>query len=183
MKYAVIWIKIEEPDMLGLNDEEFYWEISIYVDFIEILPEDTPILLGNNIAIVSYIDTNLFHNIITGKYITRILHLCNKSLIDFYSKKQSTIETTIYRSEYVTSKICVENILDLRIALRYLDIPIKNKSFIFSDNKYFVYSYMEPYVKIHKRHIAISFNRFIELICLKIFVPSDINPVDILSKY
>jgi hypothetical protein len=42
-----------------------------------------------------YVDANLFHGLITGRSVTGILHLVNKTPIDWYvySKKQATVET------------------------------------------------------------------------------------------
>ena len=82
MKHTIIRVRIEESEILGLNDQVFDWEKYICGEVTDILPEDNPILLGNHITTVSYIDDNLFHNIFIRKYVTRILHLWNKTLID-----------------------------------------------------------------------------------------------------
>jgi hypothetical protein len=64
---------------------------------------------------------NLFHDIITGRSVTGILHLVNKTPIDWYSKKQATVETATYGSEYVAARTCVVQVMDLRLRLlRYL---------------------------------------------------------------
>ena len=81
----------------------------------------------------------------------------------------------------------MEQILDLRNTLQYLDVPIKTKSFIFRDNMSVVDSSMTPYAKIHKRRVTVSFHRVREAIAAKIiryhFINGEINPADILSKH
>jgi hypothetical protein len=57
------------------------------------------------------------HDITSGKSVTGILHLVNKTPIDWYSKKQATVETAIYGSKFVAAHICVEQIIDLHTAL------------------------------------------------------------------
>jgi hypothetical protein len=52
-------------------------------------------------------------NLLQGKSVTGILHLVNKTPIDCYSKKQATVETVTYGSEFVVARICVEQIIDL----------------------------------------------------------------------
>ena len=47
--------------------------------------------------------------------------------IDWFSKKQATIETATYGSEFVAAHTCVEQIIDLRNTLRYLGVPIRDK--------------------------------------------------------
>lgn len=55
--------------------------------------------------------------------------------------------------EFVATRVYVEHILDLRITLRYMGVPIKNISYIFGYNKYVVDSSSTPFAKIRKRHI------------------------------
>ena len=108
MKNAVIRIRVEEPDYTALPEQIFDWKRSVYGDVSECLPEDAPIPLGKYVVTTSYVDDNLFYDIATGCSIIGILNLCNKIPIDWYSKKQATVETATYGSEYVAAKTCVE---------------------------------------------------------------------------
>jgi hypothetical protein len=51
---------------------------------------------------------NLRHDIAMGRSVTGILHLMNKAPIEWYSKKQATVETATYGSEFVAARICTE---------------------------------------------------------------------------
>ena len=62
-------------------------------------------------------------------------------------------------SEHSSARTCVEHVLDLRITLRYLGVPIHSISYTFGDDKSVVDSSMTPNGKIHKRHVALSFYR------------------------
>ena len=66
---------------------------------------------------ISYVDANLFHDIITGRSVSGILHMLNKTPIEYFSKKQSIVETATYGSEYVAARIATEQIMDLHIIL------------------------------------------------------------------
>jgi hypothetical protein len=59
----------------------------------ELLPKDAPELLGKYITLSHCVDANLMHDITSGKSVTGILHLVNKTPIHWYSKKQATVET------------------------------------------------------------------------------------------
>jgi hypothetical protein len=111
----------------------------------------------------------------------------NKTPIDWYSKKQATVETATYGSEFVAARICVEQIIDLRTTLRYLRVPTREKSYMFGDNKSVVDSSMQLHAKLHKWHTMLSFHHIREVIASGIvaffFIPGDINPSDILSKH
>lgn len=123
----------------------------------------------------------------TGRSVTRILHLINKTTIDWYFKKQAIVATSTYGSELLEAKICVDQIIELRNLLCYLGVPINSKSYMFGDNKTVVDSSTIPEAKIHKRHVMLSFHRIREAIASGIInfvhVDEDSNPADMLSKH
>ena len=82
MKNATIRFRTEEADLSGLPDQIFEWETSVYGEVKELAPSDIPPTLGKSVVSVSYHDANLFHNVITGRAVTGILHLLNKTPID-----------------------------------------------------------------------------------------------------
>ena len=187
MRHAVLRIRTEEPDYSDLPDLEHDWSRSVYGEITELIPEDAPEPLGKYVTTSHYVDANLMHDLVTGRSVTATLHLVNKTPSDWYSKKQATVETATYGSEFVAARTCVEQIIDLRNTLRYLGVPIRSKSYMFGDNKSVVDSSMQVNAKLHKRHTMLSFHRVREAIALGMigfyFIPGDTNPADILSKH
>ena len=102
-------------------------------------------------------DANLFHDALMGRSVTGILHLVNATPIEWYSKKQATIETATYGSEFVAARICIEQMIDLQNTLCYLGVPVNPVGYMFGDNKSVVDSASMPHAKLHKRHTALSF--------------------------
>jgi hypothetical protein len=111
---------------------------------------DAPEPLGNYVTLSHYVDANLMHDVATGRSVIGILHLINKTPIEWYSKKQATVETATYGSAFVAARICVEQIIDLRNTLRYLGVPIKKKSYMLGDKKSVVESSMQLDAKLYK---------------------------------
>ena len=187
MKHGVIRIRTDEPDYSGLPNQEFDWAYSVYGDVKELIPKDAPEPLGKFVTLTHYVDANLFHDMVTGRSVTGILHLLNKTPVDWYSKKQNTVETATYGSKFVAARTCTEQSIDLRITLRYLGVPIRECSYMFGDNKSVVDSSTLPHAKLHKRHTALSFHRVREAIASKTLafyhLPGKYNPADILSKH
>jgi hypothetical protein len=187
MKFAIIRVRTEEPDYSGLPEQDFDWAYSVYGNVREEELTDAPEPLGKYVTLTHYVDANLFHDLLTGRSVTGILHLVNKTPIDWYSKKQATVETATYGSEFVAARTCVEQVMDLRMTLRYLGVPIRGRSYMFGDNKTVVDSSTRPHAKLHKRHMALSFHRVREAIAAKIIafyhVDGVRNPADILSKH
>ena len=187
MKHASIRVGTEDPDYSDLPENVHDWTYSVYGKVEELLPIDAPEPLGNHVTLTHYVDANLMHDIATGRSVTGILHLVNKTPIEWYSKKQATVETATYGSEFVAARVCVEQIIDLRNTLRFLGVPIREKSYMFGDNKSVVDSSMQLNAKLHKRHTMLSFHRVREAIAAGIlgfyFLPGEDNPADILSKH
>ena len=135
MRHAAIRVRTDEPDYSDLPDIEYDWSKSVYGEIKEIIPHGAPKPLGKFVTLTHYVDANLMHDMATGRSVTGILHLANKTPIDWYSKKQATVETATYGSEFVAARTCVEQIIDLRTTLRYLGVPIRERSYMFGDNE------------------------------------------------
>ena len=116
-----------------------------------------------------------------------ILHYLNQTAVDWFCKRQDTVETATYGSEFVVAKFGCEQIMDLRHSLRYLGVPVLNHSYMFGDNQSVVTSSTIPHSRLNKRHQALSYHRVRECIAAKIIrffhVRSEENPSDIMTKF
>jgi len=187
MRHASIRIRAAVPDLSALPTVDYSWERTAYVGATELIPEDIPKPLGRPVRMVSYVDSDLYHNMLNGKAVTAILHFLNQTPFDWYSKKQATVETATYGAEYSAARTCVEQIRAHRLALMCLGVPILGSSYMFGDNKSVVDSSTELRSRLHKRHNALSYHYVREAIAAKIVrfhhIAGDMNPADILSKH
>jgi hypothetical protein len=83
MRFASIHVSTEEPDFSDIPHPEYDWTYTVYGKIKELLPKDAPETLGKYITLSHYGDANLMHNITSGKLVTGILHLVNKTPIDW----------------------------------------------------------------------------------------------------
>jgi Reverse transcriptase (RNA-dependent DNA polymerase) len=184
---AAIQVRTLIPDLGNLPDQDFDWCYTVYGNVHELIPTDAPNPLGNCVTTVTYTDANLYHDILTGRSVTGILHLCNQTLIDWYSKRQATVETATFGSEFTAARIAVDQIIDLRTTLRYLGVPVNAKSFMFGDNQAVVTNSSIPHSSLNKRHNALAYHRVREMIAAKIlgyyWIDGKKNPADIVSKH
>ena len=187
MRHATIRVRTDEPDFSALPVLTFDWAQSVYGKVKELVPKDCPKALGKHVTLSHYVDANLYHDMLTGRSVTGIIHFVNKCPIDWYSKKQGTVETATFGSESSAARTATEQIIDLRTTLRYLGVPIRDSSYLFGDNKTVVDSGSLPHAKLHKRHTMLSYHRVREAIAsgmVKFYhIPGEINPADILSKH
>ena len=186
-KDYAIRCRTEQPDYSFLPDQDFDWTYSVYGDVHEILPDDMPKPLGKAVTTTTTMDANLNHCLATGKSLTGCLHFVNKTPVDWYSKKQATVETATYGSEFVAAKTATEQIIDIRQTLRYLGTPITTKSFLFGDNRSVVTSTTLPHSTLTKRHNILVFHRAGEAIAAKLmafdWIQSSYNLSDMLFKH
>ena len=88
---ATIRVRTDIPNYSGLPENYIDWSTSIYGDCKDVLPTDAPVPLGRPVLTTTYVDANLMHDLLSGKLVTGILHLLNKTPIDWYSEKQATV--------------------------------------------------------------------------------------------
>jgi hypothetical protein len=185
-KSAAIRIRTEKPDYSGLHVPTFDWE-RIYGNVEEVIPDDIPEPLGKPIVTTTYLDANLLHCLATGRSVSGILHMLNKTPADWFSKKQNTVETATYGSEFTVARTAVDQLVDIRLTLRYMGARLEGKAYAFGDNESVVTSGTIPHSKLNKRHNALSYHRVREAVAAKIVafchIPGSINPADVLSKH
>ena len=184
---GAIRFRIGEPDFSSLKDQEYDWTRTVYSGACEQIPHDIPKPLGKHVQTTHYVDANLHHDLATGKAVTAALHFLNQTPIDAYTKRQSTVETATYGSEFVAARTAVDQIIDIHTTLRYLGVPIRDKSYMFGDNKSVVTGSTIPNSTISKRHHLASYHRVREAIAAKFisfhWKDGKSNPADILSKH
>jgi len=187
-KSGSIRVRTGIPDYSYLGKSpEYDWMNSVYGDVSEEVPKDAPAPLGKTVMTTTYVDANLYHDWTTGRAVTGTLHFLNGTPIDWFSKRQNTVETATYGSEFVAARIATDQVIDLRLTLRYLGVPVLDKSYMFGDNKSLVTSSTIPHSKLNKRHNALSYYRVREAIAAKIIdflhIDGKTNPADVLSKH
>ena len=187
MRHGIIRIRTDTPDFSDTPEKKHEWFYTCYSGAKEELPRNAPRPLGKSVKMSSYVDANLYHDLISGRSVTGILHMFNATPIDWFSKLQSTVETATFGSECVAARTCTEQIIDLRNTLRYLGVPIDGAAMMFGDNETVVNTASVPHSRLHKRHNALSYHRTREAIAAGItrfyHIRGETNPSDILSKH
>jgi hypothetical protein len=187
MKHGFVRIRTDEPDYSGMSEPEYDWTRTVYGKVKEEIPLDAPKPLGAPVVMTSYVDANLYHDMLTGRSVSAVLHFFNQTPIEWFTKKQATVETATYGSEFVAAKMAVQQIMGLRTYLRYLGVEVKGSSLLFGDNGSVVTGGSTPHSPLKKRHHALAYHYTREAVASKAvnfqFIPGHLNPADILSKH
>jgi hypothetical protein len=184
---GAIRFRTTEPDYSHLEEPDVDWTYLVYGNIKEELPPNMPRPLRKTVVHACFVDANLLHDVVTGRSATGILNLLNLTPLDFTSKRQETVETATYGSEFIAARIATEQIMDLRNTLRYFGVPtIEDKTNMFGDNKSVVTSSTLPHSVLKKRHHFLAYHRVREAIAsgiVKCFhMPGTENPSDVLTK-
>ncbi len=187
MKHGFIRVRTNEPDYSSLPEPNYDWSRTVYGDVKEELPHNAPRPLGKRVIHTAYKDANLYHDLTTGKVVTGVIHMINQTITGWFSKKQGTVETATYGSEFVAARIAVQQIMALRLTLRYLGVPIKGETYLFGDNESVVTSGSIPHSQLSKRHHGLSYHFVREAVASDMVsfhhLSGDLNPADVLSKH
>ena len=159
MKHGALRCRVGEPDYSGIHIQEYGWEKTVYGEVEEIIPYDCPTPKGLPVVLTTYVDANLCHDMLTGRAVTGVLHLANQTILDYYTKKQPTVESATYGSEFMAGRTATEQIMDLRTTMRYLGVEVKGATYMFCDNQTVVNKCSMPHARLHKKHVIISFPR------------------------
>ena len=174
------------------NDEKYQyadsmdWDYSVYGGIKEELPWNAPPPRGKSIRLSCFEDANLYHDYTTGRAAMGMLHMMNGTVVDWFSKRQATVETATYGSEFVAARAGAEQSMDWRYTLRMLGVSIDGPTWMFGDNKSVRDQANLPHATLSKRHNALAFHRVREAIAAGVIVFNHVmgvdNPADVLTK-
>ena len=135
----------------------------------------------------TFVDANLGHDVISGKSVTGVLHFFNKTPVDWFSKKQGTVETATFGSENSAARSAIEQIRANKLTLLYLGVPLYGPPILLGDNKSVVNSGTTPHQQLHKRHLMLSYHFVREAVAAGeirfAHINGEHNPADVLSKH
>jgi hypothetical protein len=67
MRQGCICVRTDKPDYLDMSETEYDWARTVYGRVKEELPTNAPKPLGKPVVMTTYVDANLYHNMMTGR--------------------------------------------------------------------------------------------------------------------
>jgi hypothetical protein len=138
-----------------------------YPDATEAIPPNAPEPRGNGVLVSCFVDADHAGNQITRHSHTGIIIFCNRAPIVWYSKRQNTVETSTFGSEYIAARVAVELIKALRYKLRMFGIPVDRPTNVYCDNHGVVVNSSMPESTLKKKHNSIAYHRVREAAAAK----------------
>ena len=174
---------IIDPNQFPRRD----WEATEFGnELTEEMPGNMPKTRGQGFTMTAYVDADHAGDSITRRSRTGFLVYLNSSPIYWLSKKQNSVETSSFGSEFMAMKHCVEYIRGLRYKLRMMGIPCELPAFVYGDNKSVLSNTSVPDSTLKKKSNSIAYH-FIREGCARdewrmAYVNTHDNPADLLTK-
>jgi len=143
-----------DESMFNLNAD---W-MEFYGDVTEEDPPGMPEPLGKAVSQHTFVDSDHASNVVTRRSHTGILLFVNNALMKSFSKKQNTVESSTYGAELVALRIARDLIVEQRLKLKSIGVPIRGPANVYCDNQGVVKNTSIPESTLSKKHNSINYH-------------------------
>ena len=157
-----------------------------YGDVKEAIPSDMPEPRGKDIDLRLFVDSDHAGDKRTRRSRTGYFIYLNSAPIAWMSKKQATIETSVFGAEFVAMKQGMEALHGIRYKLRMMGVPIAGPSYIQGDNMSVIHNTQRPESTLKKKSNEICYHAVRESVAMGESLTGHIataeNPADLATK-
>ncbi len=158
----------------------------LYPDAVDYHPVHAPKPLGKGVQVNAFVDADLAGESTTRRSQTGILIYLNMAPIMWISKRQNTVESSTFGSEFVALRTLVETLIGLRYKLRMFGVPILGPCNVFCDNEPVTNAAMSADSSLKRKHVSISYHQAREAVAagvmLVYYEQSATNHSDLFTK-
>jgi hypothetical protein len=177
---------VMDPKYVDHKEEKEPDWTDFYKDAQEVIPPDMPEPLGKPVQITTFVDSDHAGDKVTRRSRTGVLIFLNSAPIVWYSKKQNSIESSTFGSEFTAMKTGVELTEGLRYKLRMMGIPLEGPAHVKADNMSVVLNSSVPESMLKKKSNSIAYHYVRERAASGAVViskePTGTNVADMLTK-
>ena len=129
-----------------------------HLDGKEELPENMPMPRGIGFIMSAKVDADHASDTVSRRSRTGFLIYLNCSLTYWMSRKQTSVESSSFGSEFVAMKQCCEYLRGLRYKLRMMGIPCEGPVYISGDNQSVLANTTIPNSTLKKKNQSICYH-------------------------
>ncbi len=130
------------------------------------IPVDMPKPLDKDVDVRMMCDSDHAGDNRTRCSCTGFLIFCNIALVDWVSKKQATIETSVFSAEFVAMEHRIEKLQWIQYNLHMMGVPLTGPSFIYADNNSQVINSTRPEPILKKKCNSICYHAVWESVAM-----------------
>ena len=175
-----------EPDIDESQFTREDWSASAYGECKEEIPPNMPEPKGVGFTMRAFVDSDHAGELTTRRSRTGFIIFLNSAPIYWFSKRQTSVETSSFGSEFIAMKQCCEYVRGLRYKLRMMGIPVDLPTYILGDNQSVLVNVSKPHSTLKKKSSSIAFH-FVREGTAKdewrtAYINTHYNPSDMLTK-
>ena len=133
------------------------WE-DFYQDAKELIPHDAPETRGKAVQQTCFVDSDHAGDLVSRRSRTGVLIFLNSAPIVWYTKKQGSIETSSFGSEFSAMKTGLELVLGLRYKLRMMGVELDGPCHVKADNMSVINNVSNPTSVLKKKSNSVAFH-------------------------
>ena len=175
-----------EPDVDESQFPREDWSATSYGECKEELPPNAPVPRGIGFTLRAFVDSDHAGDSVTRRSRTGYMIFLNSAPIYWFSKKQTSVETSTFGSEFIAMKLCCEYVRGLRYKLRMMGIPVDLPAYVFGDNKSVLANTSVPHSVLKKKSSSIAYHFVREGVAKDewrtAYLNTNLNPADLLTK-
>jgi hypothetical protein len=157
-----------------------------YDNVSEPMPPNAPEYRGKKVSMTCFVDASHANCQVTRRSWTGVMIFVNRAPMLWYSKKQYTVESSTFTSEFVAARVATEIVEGLRWKLRMMGIEVDGPTSMFCDNESVVKNAARPDSMLKKKHCSIAYHRVREAQASKVlrvaWESTETNIADIFTK-
>ena len=144
------------PQIDEIIFKDFEWK-DFYEDAEEAIPLNAFKPRGKEVDLQDKVDSEHAGDKETKRLRTCYLIFCNMSLVDWLSKKEPTIEISIFGAEFVSLKHVMEALRGICYKLRMMGVPLSGCSYVYGDNMPVIHNNQRPESTLRKKSNSIYY--------------------------
>lgn len=129
-----------------------------HIQGVEEKPPNAPEPRGLGFTMIAKVDADHGGDTVSRRSRTGFIIYLNCSPIYWLSKKQTSIESSSFGSEFCAMKHCCEYIRGLRYKLRMMGIPVDGPAYIYGDNQSVLANTTIPDSTLKKKSLSIAYH-------------------------
>ena len=130
------------------------------------IPVNAPEPQGKEVDICMFVDSDHAGDKVSCRLRSGFLIYMKTALVQWFTKKQSTVETSVFGTEFVAMKQGIDALQGLIYKLRMMGISMSSPSYIYGDNMLVIHNSSKPESVLRKKSNSVCYHSVHESVAM-----------------
>ena len=124
----------------------------------KVIPPNAPDPRGKSVYLHMWVDSDHAGDKVTRRSRAGYFIFLNTALINWLSKKQATIQGSVFGAEFVAMKTGVEALRGIRYKMLMMGVPLTGPTYVYGNNMSVIYNTSRPESIMKKKSNSICYH-------------------------